>query len=112
MDIRKIKKLIELLEESGIAELEIKEGEESVRISRQPTGYAQPMRRACPHGGATPAARPRQQRAQQLPEPNPATRSNHQWSEPFTTRPRRLLRPSSPRDSRSMQAIRCALSKR
>lgn len=35
MDIRKVKKLIELLEESGIAELEIKEGEESVRISRQ-----------------------------------------------------------------------------
>ena len=34
MDNRKIKKLIELLEESGIAELEIKEGEESVRISR------------------------------------------------------------------------------
>ena len=35
MDIRKVKKLIELLEESGIAEIEIKEGEESVRISRQ-----------------------------------------------------------------------------
>jgi len=35
MDIRKIKKLIELLEESGIAELEIKQGEESVRISLQ-----------------------------------------------------------------------------
>jgi len=35
MDIRKVKKLIELLEESDIAELEIKEGEESVRISRQ-----------------------------------------------------------------------------
>ncbi|MCB1715230.1 MAG: acetyl-CoA carboxylase biotin carboxyl carrier protein [Candidatus Competibacteraceae bacterium] len=35
MDIRKIKKLIELLEESGIAEIEIKEGEESVRIIRQ-----------------------------------------------------------------------------
>lgn len=34
MDIRKIKKLIELLEESGISELEITEGEESVRISR------------------------------------------------------------------------------
>lgn len=34
MDIRKIKKLIELLEESGIAEIEIREGEESVRISR------------------------------------------------------------------------------
>ncbi len=34
MDIRKVKKLIELLEESGIAEIEINEGEESVRISR------------------------------------------------------------------------------
>jgi acetyl-CoA carboxylase biotin carboxyl carrier protein len=40
MDIRKIKKLIELLEESGIAEIEIKEGEEAVRISRMPTGNA------------------------------------------------------------------------
>ena len=35
MDIRKIKKLIELLEESGVAEIEIREGEESVRIARQ-----------------------------------------------------------------------------
>lgn len=35
MDIRKIKKLIEVLEESGIAEIEIREGEESVRISRK-----------------------------------------------------------------------------
>ncbi len=43
MDIRKIKKLIELLEESGIAELEIKEGEESVRISRQPSAIVQTM---------------------------------------------------------------------
>lgn len=34
MDIRKVKKLIELLEESGVAEIEIHEGEESVRISR------------------------------------------------------------------------------
>ena len=41
MDIRKIKKLIELLEESGIAELEIKEGEESVRISRQSSTVVQ-----------------------------------------------------------------------
>lgn len=38
MDIRKVKKLIELLEESGIAEIEIREGEESVRISRQQQG--------------------------------------------------------------------------
>jgi acetyl-CoA carboxylase biotin carboxyl carrier protein len=38
MDIRKVKKLIELLDESGIAEIEITEGEESVRISRYPQG--------------------------------------------------------------------------
>lgn len=38
MDIRKVKKLIELLEESNIAELEIHEGEESVRISRHGSG--------------------------------------------------------------------------
>jgi acetyl-CoA carboxylase biotin carboxyl carrier protein len=46
MDIRKVKKLIELLEESGINELEIKEGEESVRISRFGSGapmVQQPM---------------------------------------------------------------------
>ena len=41
MDIRKIKKLIELLEESGVAEIEIREGEESVRIARHsPAGPA------------------------------------------------------------------------
>ncbi len=47
MDIRKVKKLIELLEESGIAEIEIKEGDDSLRISRgiQATGviHNQPM---------------------------------------------------------------------
>jgi acetyl-CoA carboxylase biotin carboxyl carrier protein len=43
MDIRKVKKLIELLEESGISELEISEGEETVRISRHPRGGAQPV---------------------------------------------------------------------
>src|SRR5690606_28048987 len=46
MDIRKVKKLIELLEESDIAEIEIREGEESVRISRnypqQQMHYAMP----------------------------------------------------------------------
>lgn len=42
MDLRKIKTLIDLVEESGIAELEVKEGEESVRISRYPTGGMQP----------------------------------------------------------------------
>ncbi|GDX05642.1 acetyl-CoA carboxylase biotin carboxyl carrier protein [Buttiauxella sp. WJP83] len=43
MDIRKIKKLIELVEESGISELEISEGEESVRISRAPANTGFPM---------------------------------------------------------------------
>ncbi len=66
MDIRKVKKLIELLEESGIAEIEIKEGEESVRISRLPTGagammaplhYALPPQ-AAPAAIAAPVALP------------------------------------------------------
>lgn len=43
MDIRKIKKLIELLQESGIAEIEIKEGEEAVRISRLPPAGSYPV---------------------------------------------------------------------
>jgi acetyl-CoA carboxylase biotin carboxyl carrier protein len=63
MDIRKVKKLIELLEESGIAEIEIKEGEEAVRISRMPTGkYAThapaPIMMAAPAPLPAPAAAP------------------------------------------------------
>lgn len=42
MDLRKIKKLIDLLEESNLAEIEIKEGEESVRLARMPRGVAAP----------------------------------------------------------------------
>jgi acetyl-CoA carboxylase biotin carboxyl carrier protein len=56
MDIRKVKKLIELLEESGISELEISEGEESVRISRHPRMAMQvPMAGAMPMAAAAPA---------------------------------------------------------
>jgi acetyl-CoA carboxylase biotin carboxyl carrier protein len=55
MDIRKVKKLIELLEESGIAEIEINEGEESVRISR--------------YGSNPPAAAPAQYAAAPAPAP-------------------------------------------
>jgi acetyl-CoA carboxylase biotin carboxyl carrier protein len=59
MDIRKVKKLIELLEESGIAEIEIKEGEEAVRISRMPTGAPAPQYYAAPPPvAAAPAAAP------------------------------------------------------
>lgn len=65
MDIRKVKKLIELLEESGIAEIEITEGEESVRISRHSAAPA-PQMFHYPAGqpmSAPPAA----------PQPAPAT---------------------------------------
>ena len=48
MDIRKVKKLIELLEESNIGEIEIKEGEESVRISRHGNQPAAPIAYAAP----------------------------------------------------------------
>jgi len=61
VDIRKVKKLIELLEESGISELEISEGEESVRISRHPRmGMQAPMAMASPmvHAAPLPVAGP------------------------------------------------------
>ena len=68
MDIRKVKKLIELLDESGIAEIEITEGEEAVRISRYPQGAAAapapvtvaaaPPPMAAPVAAAAPAAAP------------------------------------------------------
>ena len=59
MDIRKVKKLIELLDESGIAEIEITEGEESVRISRYSTNapVAAPVQMQMPVAAA-PAAAP------------------------------------------------------
>jgi acetyl-CoA carboxylase biotin carboxyl carrier protein len=56
MDIRKVKKLIELLEESGISELEISEGEESVRISRYPRAGMQVAAQPAPLMQAAPAA--------------------------------------------------------
>ena len=59
MDIRKVKKLIELLEESDIGEIEIKEGEESVRISRHGNQPAAQVAYAAPAPAApAPAAAP------------------------------------------------------
>ena len=65
MDIRKVKKLIELLNESGIAEIEITEGEESVRISRHAAGVpaasvvaAPPVAAAAPAPTAAPVQAP------------------------------------------------------
>lgn len=55
MDLRKIKTLIELVEQSGISELEVREGEESVRISRQVPGSFVPAAVAAPVAVATPA---------------------------------------------------------
>ena len=76
MDIRKVKKLIELLEESGIAEIEIKEGEEAVRISRMPTGgfmthMQQPMMQAPVATIAAPVAAPAASAAPAAPAARP-----------------------------------------
>jgi acetyl-CoA carboxylase biotin carboxyl carrier protein len=81
MDIRKVKKLIELLEESGVSEIEIKEGEESVRISRHPTGtvhtistplaYAPSAGPAAPGAPAAAAGAPPPAAAPSAPAPSP-----------------------------------------
>ncbi len=82
MDIRKVKKLIELLEESGIAEIEINEGEESVRISRYPTsGPAMPMQQfAAP---VMPAAAPVAAPAAVEPEAESCAISGHTVDSPM-----------------------------
>src|SRR5258707_1942403 len=66
MDLRKLKKLIDLVQESGIGEIEITEGEEKVRISRQASGPpcimagpgAQPLAIGSPAAGLAPAPAP------------------------------------------------------
>ncbi|OOE86261.1 acetyl-CoA carboxylase biotin carboxyl carrier protein [Salinivibrio sharmensis] len=83
MDIRKIKKLIELVEESGISELEIAEGEESVRISR--SSPAAPAQMVAPQyaAPATPApapAAPEASAAEPASAPQP---SGHQVLSPM-----------------------------
>ncbi len=76
MDIRKVKKLIELLEASGIAEIEIKEGEESVRISRDnPNAAVMPMQYA-----AAPAPMPA---ATESASTEPSVVSGHQVTSPM-----------------------------
>lgn len=72
MDLRKIKKLIDLLEESNLAEIEIKEGEESVRLSRAPvSGYG--MMQAAPQMMMAPA--PVQAAAPAIPMQSPTEAS-------------------------------------
>jgi acetyl-CoA carboxylase biotin carboxyl carrier protein len=69
MDIRKVKKLIELLEESNIGEIEIKEGEESVRISRHGNQPAAPVTYAAPAPAAPAPVAPADEAAPQSPAP-------------------------------------------
>ncbi len=79
MDIRKVKKLIELLEESQVAEIEIHEGEESVRISRMPQGVpAQTVIQAAAPAMTAPQA------ASAAPVPaEPAVPAGHTVSSPM-----------------------------
>ncbi|MEL6116242.1 acetyl-CoA carboxylase biotin carboxyl carrier protein [Photobacterium sp. SP02] len=83
MDIRKIKKLIELVEESGISELEISEGEESVRISRTTAAPvaapAQMYAAPAPAAPAAPVAAP----AEAAAPAAPATPAGHQVLSPM-----------------------------
>ena len=80
MDIRKVKKLIELLEESNIAEIEIHEGEESVRISRMSTTLpAQAVVQAAPAVAASAGAAAPQEAA----AAEPATHEGHAVTSPM-----------------------------
>lgn len=90
MDIRKVKKLIELLESSDIAEIEIKEGEESVRISRGSTSAPAPIAYQAPAPVPAPAAAPA------AAAPAPAEESGHAIKSPMVGTFYRSPSPSSP----------------
>ena len=77
MDIRKVKKLIELLEESGIDELEIREGEESVRISRHSAKAMAAPVYAAPAPVAAPVAAPAAAPAAEAAAPAAAKLNGH-----------------------------------
>lgn len=84
MDIRKIKKLIDLIDETGIAEIEIKEGEESVRLSRQPNTVSVPHAPAVTHVPAPPLQEARQEDKVAMSEaPKEATPKGHQVKSPM-----------------------------
>ena len=92
MDIRKVKKLIELLETSDIAEIEIKEGEEAVRISR--ASKIQPAVAAMPAPLAAPAPAAAESAAEQ--PPGPAAESGELVVSPMVGTFYRAPAPSSP----------------
>lgn len=93
MDIRKVKKLIELLEESNINEIEIKEGEESVRISRGGSIIAAPVAAPAPVAAA-PAAAPAAVPAAE--EAAPAAPAGHTVNSPMVGTFYRSPAPSTP----------------
>ena len=94
MDLRKLKKLIDLVQESGIAELEITEGEEKVKIVKG--GGSERCSAAAPvpprrRGAAQRRPRPRRQPAARRPSRRPARKamsSRRRWSAPSIARPR------------------------
>lgn len=91
MDIRKVKKLIELLEESDIEELEIKEGDDAVRITRR---QAQPMAAPAPAPQASPSTDSGKSDSQSVSEPEQP--KGHQVRSPMVGTFYRAPSPSSP----------------
>jgi len=98
MDIRKVKKLIELLEESNIDEIEIKEGEESVRISRNSAQAAAAAATYAAPPPAPPAQAPAPAPAAPVAEPTPVApaASGHVVSSPMVGTFYRSPSPASP----------------
>lgn len=74
MDMRKIKKLIELIQSTGVAEIEIREGEESVRITRE--SKAMPVMMAAPQTVAAPSPEPHAPATKAAEAPAPAATSD------------------------------------
>jgi acetyl-CoA carboxylase biotin carboxyl carrier protein len=97
MDLRKLKKLIDLVQESGIGEIEITEGEEKVRICRQAAGTPQvlmtaaPMQMAAPASAAAPAAQ-----AAPAAEAKPEEPTGHQLKSPMVGTFYRAPSPGAP----------------
>jgi acetyl-CoA carboxylase biotin carboxyl carrier protein len=98
MDLRKLKKLIDLVQESGIGEIEITEGEEKVRISRQGPGgpviMAAPGMQPMAYGGQ--ATGPSAGSGGAAPEPPPAEPKGHQLKSPMVGTFYRAPSPGAP----------------
>jgi acetyl-CoA carboxylase biotin carboxyl carrier protein len=102
MDLRKLKKLIDLVQESGIGEIEITEGEEKVRISRQSSAPAAPMLMASPAMQAVAAGVPAAVPAAPAAPPQP---SGHTLKSPMVGTFYRAPSPGSPPFAEVGQAV-------